>query len=124
MHQLPSEASSVTIPLNTANKISSAITDASKILGEDVQLYHDKTHNKNIKLNTTLTASPLFNNQVLYLQINAAPYVQGESSGYLNPPDILTKYNSSKIEAQVHKLVVTKVIECLLRIRGEIVVEF
>jgi hypothetical protein len=58
-----------------ANKLSSVLSDASRVLGQDLQLYHDAAHNKNIKVNTTLTAVPLISNQVLYIQLNGAPYI-------------------------------------------------
>lgn len=75
-----------------------------------------------MKINTTLVVSPLFNAQTLYLQINAAPYIVGESSGYLNPHEVLIKSNSSKIQIQAHKLLFKKIVETFLRIKGEIFV--
>jgi hypothetical protein len=60
-----------------ANKLSSAITDASTVLGKDILLYHDKDRNKDIKLNTTLVAAPFITNQTLFIQVNAAPFIQG-----------------------------------------------
>lgn len=80
------------------------------MLGEDIQIYHDQTTNKNIKINTTLVAAPLISSQTLFVQINAAPYVEGERSDLLNPPEVLVKQNSSKIQLQVHKLLVTRII--------------
>lgn len=47
------------------------------MLGEDIQIYHDQATNKNIKINTTLVAAPLISSQTLFVQINAAPYVEG-----------------------------------------------
>lgn len=74
-------------------------------------------------MNTTLVAAPLIANQTLFLQLNAAPYIEGESSGFLNPPDVLTKVNSSKIQLQLHKLLFTRIIEKVLKIRGGIAIE-
>jgi hypothetical protein len=67
-------------------------------------------------------AAPLISNQTLFLQINAAPYIDGQPSGFLNPPEVLVKANSSKIQAQVHKLLFTRVLEAVLKIRGDIAV--
>jgi hypothetical protein len=124
MPHLPSETSLVIHFLFIANILSKSLTDATKLLGQDLQLYHDKTHNKNIKLNTTLVATPLINAQTLYIQVNAAPYIEGESSGYLNPPDVLLKANSTKIQLQIHKELAVKIISLYLKIVGEIFVEF
>jgi hypothetical protein len=60
-----------------ANKLSSAITNASTVLGKDILLYHDKDRNKDLKLNTTLVAAPFITNQTLFIQVNAAPFIQG-----------------------------------------------
>ena len=80
------------------------------MLGEDIQIYRDQTTHKNIKINTTLVAAPLINSQTLFVQINGAPYVEGERSDFLNPPEVLVKQNSTKIQLQVHKLMVTRII--------------
>lgn len=80
------------------------------MLGEDIQIYHDQPTNKNIKINTTLVAAPLISSQTLFVQINGAPYVEGERSDFLNPPEVLVKQNSTKIQLQVHKLMVTRII--------------
>jgi len=65
---------------------------------------------------------PILSNQALIIQMNAAPYIGGESSGYLNPPETLVRKNSTKIAVQIHKALATKLLTLIMHIRGEIAV--
>lgn len=55
--------------------------------------------------------------------MNAAPYIEGESSGVLNPSDVLVKANSNKIQLQAHKSIASKILELVLKIRGGVALE-
>lgn len=58
------------------------------------------------------------------MQLNGAPYIEGEGSGVLNPPEVLVKGGSSKIQLQVHKLLASRILELVMGIRGQVFVEF
>ena len=52
------------------------------------------------------------------VQLNAAPYIKGTSSGTLSPADILIRTNSSKIQVQIHKELITRFIALFIEARG------
>jgi hypothetical protein len=54
----------------------------------------------------------------LIVQLNGAIYPKGETSGELNPEDILVRTNSSRIQVHIHKKIVSQFISQLLKARG------
>lgn len=52
--------------------------------------------------------------------MNGSPYIVGESSGFLNSSDVLVKAPGQKIQAQIHKQFIVKLIELVLKIKDEI----
>lgn len=69
-------------------------------------------------MNTSLVGFPSINSNALLIQLDGAPYIKGRPSGPLNPPNILIKANSTKIDVQIHKLVANNFINLLIEARG------
>jgi len=63
-------------------------------------------------------ASPTISNNTLIVQLDGAPYINGIPSGPLDPPEILIRSNSSKIQVQIHKLIGNRFLDLLLQVRG------
>jgi hypothetical protein len=52
---------------------------------------------------------PLNANGIQYIQVNAAPYLEGFSSGFLDPPDAIIKFNSTLLDVQIHQKLFTSI---------------
>lgn len=53
---------------------------------------------------------------IQYIQVNGAPYRTGHSSGFLDPPEAIIKFNTSNLNVQIHQRVLTQAAHLFLTI--------